>query len=157
MECNRRRSGTTVAHRWRAWIDPRLPLLVLDSGNLYEVTWEQREMEGDPKFAASQTAPQVPYADYAQALGLGATKLRAPPRWDRRGMRPWRPIGHHHQERPAMMEPWMSSTRPTTTGTTATSQQRNSMAIRYASGRDADACPAKTCARVVPRPCRAHA
>jgi len=98
MECNRRRSGTTVAHRWRAWIDPRLPILVLDSGDLNEVTWEQREMEGDPKFAASQTVPQVPYADYAQALGLGATKLRAPPRWDRRGMRPWRPIGHHHQE-----------------------------------------------------------
>jgi len=86
MECNRRRSGTTVAHRWRAWIDPRLPLLVLDSGDLNEVTWEQREMEGDPKFAASQTVPQVPYADYAQSLGLGATKVASPtevvPAWD---------------------------------------------------------------------------
>src|SRR6478672_5776113 len=44
------------------------------------------QQEGDPKFAASQTVPQVPYADYAQSLGLGATKVASPtevgPAWD---------------------------------------------------------------------------
>src|SRR4051794_24578434 len=43
-------------------------------------------MEGDPMFPAYQCVPRVPYADYAQSLGLSATKVASPaavgPAWD---------------------------------------------------------------------------
>jgi pyruvate dehydrogenase (quinone) len=78
MQMNGINELITVAHTWRSWSDPRLPILVLDNGDLNEVTWEQREMEGDPMFAASQAVPRIPYADYAELLGLGATRLDAP-------------------------------------------------------------------------------
>ena len=38
-------------------------MLVLHNRDLAEVTWEQREMEGDPRFATSQALPAFPYAD----------------------------------------------------------------------------------------------
>jgi pyruvate dehydrogenase (quinone) len=68
----------TVAHRWRTWADPRLPILVLSNGDLNEVTWEMREVEGDPRFAASQDVPSFPYAGYAELLGLGGIRLDRP-------------------------------------------------------------------------------
>lgn len=34
------------------------------------VTWEQRVINGDPKFEASQDIPPFSYARYAQILGL---------------------------------------------------------------------------------------
>src|SRR3954465_13862942 len=68
----------TGPRRWPDWGDPRLPILVLDNGDLNEVTWEQREMEGDPRFPASQQVPSFPSADYARLLGLGAVRVDAP-------------------------------------------------------------------------------
>jgi pyruvate dehydrogenase (quinone) len=37
---------------------------------LNQVTWEQRVMEGDPKFNASQRIPNVPYHKFAELIGL---------------------------------------------------------------------------------------
>ncbi|QGQ18810.1 thiamine pyrophosphate-requiring protein [Cellulomonas sp. JZ18] len=68
----------TVAHRWRDWADPRFVLLVLDNGDLAEVSWEQREMEGDPRFPVSQTVPAFPYAQYAELLGLRGIRVDEP-------------------------------------------------------------------------------
>src|SRR3954451_16630525 len=68
----------TVADRWHDWADPRLPILVLDNGDLNEVTWEQREMEGDPFFVTSQRLPRVPYARLASALGLASIRVDDP-------------------------------------------------------------------------------
>ena len=34
------------------------------------MTWEQRVMEGDPKFVASQEIPDVPYHRFAEMIGL---------------------------------------------------------------------------------------
>ncbi|SFK19409.1 thiamine pyrophosphate-requiring protein [Cellulomonas sp. KH9] len=68
----------TVAARWRDWSDPRFVVLVLDNGDLAEVTWEQREMEGDPRFDVSQEVPSFPYADYAELLGLAAVRVSDP-------------------------------------------------------------------------------
>jgi pyruvate dehydrogenase (quinone) len=78
MQMNGINELITVAHHWPTWDDPRLPILVLDNGDLNEVTWEQREMEGDPMFAASQQVPSFPYADYARLLGLGAVRVDSP-------------------------------------------------------------------------------
>ncbi|MFE5670006.1 thiamine pyrophosphate-requiring protein [Agromyces sp. NPDC056523] len=60
----------TVADRSQSWDDPRFVVLVLDNGDLAEVSWEQREVEGQPRFAASQALPGFPYARYAELLGL---------------------------------------------------------------------------------------
>src|ERR1700712_725898 len=68
----------TVADRWQQWADPRFVVLVLHNGELAEVTWEQREMEGDPRYPASQTVPHFPYAGYAELLGLEGIRLSAP-------------------------------------------------------------------------------
>jgi pyruvate dehydrogenase (quinone) len=68
----------TVAHRWRSWADPRFAVLVLNNGDLAEVSWEQREMEGDPRFRGSQDVPDFPYARYAELLGLGGLRIERP-------------------------------------------------------------------------------
>lgn len=60
----------TLSARWREWADPRFVVCVFNNGDLAEVTWEQREMEGDPRFVPSQHLPHFPFADYAQLLGL---------------------------------------------------------------------------------------
>ena len=68
----------TVAGLWRRWADPRFVVLVLNNGDLAEVTWEQREMEGDPRFGASQRLPDFPYARYADLLGLRGIRVDDP-------------------------------------------------------------------------------
>ena len=60
----------TVADRWQEWADPRFVVLVLHNQDLAEVSWEQREMEGQPRFPASQHVPDVSCAAYAEVLGL---------------------------------------------------------------------------------------
>jgi pyruvate dehydrogenase (quinone) len=60
----------TVADRWPSWADPRFVVLVLDNGDLAEVSWEQREVEGAPRFEASQALPTFPFARYGELLGL---------------------------------------------------------------------------------------
>ncbi|MCK0172781.1 thiamine pyrophosphate-requiring protein [Mycolicibacterium sp. F2034L] len=65
----------TIADRWRSWDDPRFAILVLHNQDLTEVSWEQREMEGNPRFDASQDVPSFPYADYAELLGLHGIRI----------------------------------------------------------------------------------
>lgn len=73
----------TVARRWRDWADPRFAVLVLHNRDLAEVTWEQREMEGDPRFDKSQELPDFPYAAYAELLGLTGIRVADPGDVDR--------------------------------------------------------------------------
>ena len=40
----------TIAKYWKQWSDPRMMILVLNNRDFNQVTWEQRVMEGDPKF-----------------------------------------------------------------------------------------------------------
>ena len=65
----------TIAKYWKQWSDPRLLILVLNNRDLNQVTWEQRVMEGDAKFEASQEVPDFPYAEYAKMLGLAGVKV----------------------------------------------------------------------------------
>ncbi|WP_101523232.1 thiamine pyrophosphate-requiring protein [Nocardioides houyundeii] len=87
MQMNGIAELVTVAHRWRDWADPRFVVLVLHNDELAEVTWEQRETEGDPRFDASQTLPDFPYARYADLLGLTGIRVERPEEldsaWDR--------------------------------------------------------------------------
>lgn len=70
----------TVAKYWRDWSDPRLIVLVLNNRDLNQVTWEQRVMEGDPKFESSQALPDFDYDRYAEMLGLTGVRLDHPDR-----------------------------------------------------------------------------
>ena len=83
-----------VAKQWKlsrargtGWADPRLIVLVLNNQDLSYVTWEQRVMEGDPRYAATQTIPDFPYADYARMIGLDGIRVERPEdvaaAWDR--------------------------------------------------------------------------
>ena len=77
----------TVARLWSTWADPRFVVCILDNGDLAEVSWEQREMEGQPRFEASQSLPDFPAADYAGLLGLGGERVddpaELPAAWER--------------------------------------------------------------------------
>jgi pyruvate dehydrogenase (quinone) len=70
MQMNGINELITVADRWRTWADPRFVVLVLRNDDLNEVTWEQRESEGDPRFDTAQDVPAFDYAGYARLLGL---------------------------------------------------------------------------------------
>lgn len=76
----------TAATHWRTWSDPRLIVVVLNNRDLNYVTWEQRALAGNPRFAASQDVPDFPYARYAELLGLTGIRVDAPdqvgPAWD---------------------------------------------------------------------------
>jgi pyruvate dehydrogenase (quinone) len=68
----------TIAKYWKRWADPRLVVMVLHNDDLNQVTWEQRAMEGDPKFAVSQELPDFPYARYADLIGLRGIRVDDP-------------------------------------------------------------------------------
>jgi pyruvate dehydrogenase (quinone) len=76
----------TVAKYWKRWQDPRLVVLVLNNGDLNLVTWEQRVLAGNPKYAASQDLPAFDYAAYARSLGLVGVRVDDPDKvaaaWD---------------------------------------------------------------------------
>ncbi len=70
MQMNNMAELITVAKYWRRWSDPRFVICVFNNEDLNQVTWEQRVMEGDPKFDASQRIPDVPYHRFAELIGL---------------------------------------------------------------------------------------
>ena len=82
------------------WPDPRLIVLVLHNNDLNQVTWEQRVMEGDPKFDASQELPDFPYARVrrvgrAARASASTTRPRSAPPGTRRS----------RADRPVVLEP----------------------------------------------------
>ena len=70
MQMNGMAELITVAKYWERWSDPRLVIVVLNNRDLSYVTWEQRVQAGDPKFEAAQQLPDVPYASFAEMIGL---------------------------------------------------------------------------------------
>ncbi|HEV7703936.1 MAG TPA: thiamine pyrophosphate-requiring protein [Gemmatimonadaceae bacterium] len=76
-----------VSKYWRLWKDPRLIVLVLNNRDLNYVTWEQRVMEGEPKYEQSQNLPDMDYSGYAKMLGLDGMRIDDPSQvgdaWDR--------------------------------------------------------------------------
>ena len=70
MQMNNMAELITVAKYWKQWKSPKWICMVLNNQDLNEVTWEQRVMEGNPKFPASQDIPNVPYHRFAELIGL---------------------------------------------------------------------------------------
>jgi pyruvate dehydrogenase (quinone) len=68
------------------WSGP-LAVLVLNNGDLNQVTWEQRVLAGDAKLETSQNLPPFDFAAYARQLGLDGIRVETPgeigPAWDR--------------------------------------------------------------------------
>jgi pyruvate dehydrogenase (quinone) len=78
MQMNGINELITIGKYWQRWSDPRLIVLVLNNRDLNQVTWEQRALEGDPKFEASQDIPDFPYARYAELVGLKGVRVESP-------------------------------------------------------------------------------
>ena len=70
MQMNGLAELITVSRYWQQWADPRLIIAILHNNDLNQVTWEMRAMEGAPKFAESQTLPDVDFAAFARSVGL---------------------------------------------------------------------------------------
>jgi pyruvate dehydrogenase (quinone) len=70
MQMNNMAELITVQKYWKQWLDPRWIVCVFNNEDLNEVTWEQRVMEGDPKFAATQVIPNFAYARFGEMLGF---------------------------------------------------------------------------------------
>lgn len=68
----------TLSELWKEWEDPRFIVCVFDNRGLAEVSWEQRETEGEPRYQPSQDLPGFPFAEYAQMLGLAAVSVSHP-------------------------------------------------------------------------------
>ena len=70
MQMNNMAELITVAKYWREWDNHHWICAVFNNEDLNQVTWEQRAMQGDPKFEASQNIPDVPYHRFAESIGL---------------------------------------------------------------------------------------
>jgi len=70
MQMNNMAELITVAKYWRAWANRTWVVCVFNNQDLNQVTWEQRVMEGDPTFNATQQIPDVPYHRFAEMIGL---------------------------------------------------------------------------------------
>jgi pyruvate dehydrogenase (quinone) len=86
MQMNNMAELITVAKYWREWSNPHWVVCVFNNQDLNQVTWEQRVLEGDPKFEATQQIPDVPYHRFAELIGLRGifvdTPQRMGPAWE---------------------------------------------------------------------------
>ena len=67
-----------VSYFFYGWVDPRWIVCVFNNQDLNEVTWEQRVMEGNPKFNASQDIPDFAYARFGEMLGFKGIYVDSP-------------------------------------------------------------------------------
>ncbi|MBL1258848.1 thiamine pyrophosphate-requiring protein [Methylocystis sp. Sn-Cys] len=70
MQMNNMAELITVSKYWRDWASPKWICCVFNNEDLNQVTWEQRVMQGNPKFEATQNIPDVPYHRFADLIGL---------------------------------------------------------------------------------------
>ncbi|WP_317474272.1 thiamine pyrophosphate-dependent enzyme, partial [Cronobacter sakazakii] len=78
MQMNNLAELITIQKYWQRWSDPRLIVCVFNNQDLNQVTWEQRIMEGNPRFTATQDVPDVPYAQFAESIGLKGIYVDSP-------------------------------------------------------------------------------
>ncbi len=78
MQMNGNAELVTVQQYWKRWSNPTFIVLVLNNGDLNQVTWEQRALGGDPRFAPAQEVIDFPYARYAEMLGFKGIRVDTP-------------------------------------------------------------------------------
>lgn len=78
MQMNGINGLMSIAWHRERWSDPRFVVLVLNNRDLNFVTWEQRGMQGQPKYEPSQRLPDFSYAEYARLLGLAGERVEDP-------------------------------------------------------------------------------
>jgi pyruvate dehydrogenase (quinone) len=87
MQMNGMAELITAAKYRDRWEDPRLIVMVLNNQDLNQVTWEQRVLQGDPKFEGTQHIPDFPYARFAELIGFEGIRVESAdevgPAWDR--------------------------------------------------------------------------
>ncbi|HEX7384781.1 MAG TPA: thiamine pyrophosphate-dependent enzyme, partial [Burkholderiaceae bacterium] len=67
----------TVAQVWREWANPRLVVMVLNSGDLDEAGWQRRLLEEEDA-APPEPPVEFPYAAYADLIGLRGIRVDHP-------------------------------------------------------------------------------
>lgn len=86
MQMNGMAELLTIKRYWKEWKDPRLVVLVLNNGDLNQVTWEMRAMAGDTRYEASQDLPDMNFAAFADLIGLKGIRVERPeqigPAWE---------------------------------------------------------------------------
>ncbi len=80
MQMNNMAELITVQKYWKGWANPTWICMVMNNQDLNQVTWEQRVMNGDPKFEATQQLPDVPYHKFAELIGLRGIYVDDPDR-----------------------------------------------------------------------------
>ena len=60
------------------WTEPTFVVCIFNNRDLNMVTWEQRVLAGDPEYPASQTLPDLPYAQIAELIGLKGIRVDDP-------------------------------------------------------------------------------
>jgi pyruvate dehydrogenase (quinone) len=79
MQMNNMAELITVAKYWRGWPDHRWIVCVFNNNeDVNQVTWEQRIIDGDPRFEASQQIPSVCYSRFADMIGLRGIYIDEP-------------------------------------------------------------------------------
>jgi pyruvate dehydrogenase (quinone) len=78
MQMNNMAELITIQKYWQRWPDGRLITCVFNNDDLNEVTWEQRVMNGNPRFDASQDIPDVRYSKFAELIGLKGIYIDSP-------------------------------------------------------------------------------
>ncbi|WP_254162857.1 thiamine pyrophosphate-requiring protein [Chryseosolibacter histidini] len=78
MQMNGNLELLTISKYWKSWSSPNIIVCVLNNHDLNMVTWEQRMMEGDPKFEATQVTPDFNYAAYATSIGFLGIRIDSP-------------------------------------------------------------------------------
>ena len=78
MQMNNMAELITIAKYMDRWQDKRLVTCVFNNQDLNEVTWEQRVMNGNPRFDASQDIPDVRYSRFAELIGLKGIYIEDP-------------------------------------------------------------------------------
>lgn len=86
MQMNNMAALITLMKYYREWPNRTCVIRVFNNEDLNQVTWEQRVMEGDPKFEASQDIPNAPYYKFAELIGMKGIYCDDPERlgaaWD---------------------------------------------------------------------------
>ena len=86
MQMNNMSELITAMKYHHLWANRTFVVCVFNNEDLNQVTWEQRVQEGDPKFEATQTIPDVPYHQFAELIGMRGIFVDDPDRlgaaWD---------------------------------------------------------------------------